>query len=245
VWRQWTSAGIGRIVAALVALPLAAGCVAVVGGTAYPMRGLAPRPLIGQPVKQVLLDNSELSKIIGQLFQGKAELPPRFGGRELLFGLPASPSQCAGVVYELHRTSYGTADIRTVAQESWWTVGVRGAKVIDVSESVVALPTASAADALFAKFTQAWNRCNGTTVTSHFPSGGGPRATISDVRAADSVLAATVESGTSFTITNARAVGVRVNCLVEVDVAFFANQQPAGTAVDIAHAMMDKVSRSS
>ncbi|HEY9306035.1 MAG TPA: sensor domain-containing protein, partial [Mycobacterium sp.] len=101
---------------------------------------------------------------------------------------------------------------------------------------------AAAADALFAKFTKAWNLCNGTTVTSQIPIGGDPTATISDVRARDSVLAATVESGTTLTITSARAVGVRVNCIVEVDVAFFANQQPAGAAVDIAHAMMNKVS---
>jgi hypothetical protein len=233
---------IGRLVVALVALPLAAGCMAVVDGTPHPSRGLTPRPLIGQTVKQVLLDDSEVSKIIGQPFTSKADLPPRFGGRELIFGLPASPSQCAGVAYELHQSSYATADVRTVAQESWWTVGVRDAKVIDVSEAVVALPTAAAADALFAKFTQAWNLCNGTAVTSLFPSGGGGRATISDVRVRDSVLAATVETGTSFTITSARAVGVRVNCLVEVDVAFFANQQPAGAAVDIAHAMMNKIS---
>jgi hypothetical protein len=233
---------IGRIFVALVALLLAAGCMSVVDGTPHPSRGLTPRPVIGQAIKQVLLDDSEVAKIIGQLFTSKADLPPRFGGRELIFGLPASPSQCAGVAYELHQSSYATADVRNVAQESWWTVGVRDAKVIDVSESVVELPTAAAADALFAKFTQAWNLCNGTTVTSLFPSAGGRRATIGDVRARDSVLAATVESGTTFTITNARAVGVRVNCLVEVDVAFFANQQPAGAAVDIAHAMMNKIS---
>ncbi len=233
---------IGRIIVALLALPLVAGCMVVVDGAPRPTPGLTPRPLIGPTVKQALLDNPEISKIIGQLFTSKSDLPPRFGGRELIIGLPASPSQCAGVVFDLDRSSYGTADIRTVAQESWWTVGVRDAKVIDVSESVVALPTAAAADALFAKFTKAWNLCNGTTVTSQIPIGGDPTATISDVRARDSVLAATVESGTTLTITSARAVGVRVNCIVEVDVAFFANQQPAGAAVDIAHAMMNKVS---
>lgn len=230
------------LVAALAAGCMTAGCTATTSGKVVPAPSLAPHPLIGQTVKQVLLDAPELTQIIGQLFKSKAQLPPHFGGRELLFGLPATPSECAGVVFELHRSSYGIADIRTVAQESWWTVGVRNAKVIDVLEAVVALPAAVAADALFAKFTQEWKRCNDKTVTAHFPSGGGPRAVISDVRASDSVLTATVESGTSYTIANARAVGVRANCAVEVDVAFFANQRPAGVAVDIAHAIMDKVS---
>jgi hypothetical protein len=231
---------VGRIVLPLLVMLFAAACTRVMDGTVRPARGLAPRPLTGQTVRQVLLDDSELSKTIGQRFKARTELPPRFGGRDLLFGLDASPSGCAEVVFPLDKSSYGTADISNIAQESWWTVGVRGAKVISVSESVVALPTAVAADALFVKFTQEWNRCNGATVTPHFPSGGGPTTAISDVRAADSVLAATVES--SYTITSARAVGARVNCLVEVDAAFFVDHHPDDTAVDIAHRMMDKVS---
>lgn len=219
---------------------LAAACTRVVDGSVRPARGLAPRPLTEQTVRQVLLDDSELSKVIGQRFKTRAELPPRFGGRDLLFGLDASPSACAGVVFPLDKSSYGTADIGNIAQESWWTVGVRGAKVISVSESVVALPTAVAADALFVKFIKEWDRCNGATVTAHFPSGGGPTAAISAVRAADSVLAATVES--SYTITSARAVGARVNCLVELEVAFFVDHHPDETAVNIAHRMMDKIS---
>jgi PknH-like extracellular domain len=85
---------------------------------------------------------------------------------------------------------------------------------------VVALSSAGTADALFATLTQQWKGCNGTTVTSDFPSGPGPTAVITDVRAADSVLAATVEAGNSFPITSARAVGVRVSCLVEVTSPF-------------------------
>jgi PknH-like protein len=232
---------IRRTLIPLLIIFFAAACIRVVDGAARPTRGLTPRPLTGQTIKQVLLDDSELSNIIGQRFKGKADLPPRFGGRDLLFPLTASPSECAGVVVELSQSSYENADIGNVAQESWWTAGIRGAKVIDVSESVVALPTAGAADVLFANLIQIWNRCNGTTVTSHFPSG--PTAAISDVRAANSVLAATVDAAAStFTITSARAVGVRVNCLVEVNVAFF-EDRPGGTAVDVAHQMMDKISR--
>jgi hypothetical protein len=227
-----------RIVLPLLVILLAAGCTRVVDGTVRPARGLAPRPLTGQTVRQVLLDDSELWNATGQRFKARAEFPPRFGGRDLLSPLSTSPSACAGVVFELDKSGYEAANVGTVAQESWWTVGVRGVQIIHVSEAVVVLPSAVAADALFAKFTQDWNQCNGATVHLNFPSGGDPTAAVSDVRAADSVLAATVES--FHTLISARAVGVRVNCLVEVDVAFF--HHPDGTAVKIAHRMMDKVS---
>jgi PknH-like extracellular domain len=232
----------GRTLMPLLVVLVAASCARVADGAVRPARGLTPRPLTGQAVKQVLLDDSELSKIVNQPFKGRAELPPRFGGRELLFPLPASPRECGEVEFELHENSYGQSDIRGVAQETWFTATLKHVKVISVEESVVALSSAGAADALFATLTQQWKGCNGTTVTSDFPSGPGPTAVITDVRAADSVLAATVEAGNSFPITSARAVGVRVNCLVEVNVAFFADHRPDGTAVNIAHAMMDKVS---
>ena len=231
-----------RIWAPLIAAFVAAACTQVADGAVRPTRGLTPRPLTGHAVKQVLLDDAELSALLNQPFKGKADLPPRFGGRELLFGLDASPAECAEVEFELHTNSYGSADVRNVAQESWWTAVLRGVKVISVIESVVALPSARAADALFATLTRDWNRCNGATITSDFPSGPGPTAIISDVRAADSVLAATVESGNSFPITAARAVGIRVNCLVEVNVAYFVDHHPDGAAVDVAHGMLNKIS---
>jgi hypothetical protein len=233
---------IGRTLVALLAVLVATACTQVADGTARPARGLTPRPLTGQAVKQVLLDDSELSKMLNQSFKGTAEFPPRLGRRDLLFELDASPSECAEVEFELHKNSYGGADIRKAAQEVWWTAHLRSVKVISVTESVVALPSALAADALFATLTQQWNRCDGTTVTSHFPSGRGPTAVISDVRVADSVLAAHVAAVNTFTITSGRAVGVRVNCLVEVSVAFFSDHRPDGTAIRIAHRMMDKVS---
>jgi PknH-like extracellular domain len=233
---------IGLIVVALVALPLAAGCMVVVDGGAHPAPGLAPRPLLGQAVSHALLDKDELAKLVGEHFKSKPESPPRFGGREQLYDVRAAPRGCAGVVYELQKSSYGTADVENVAQRTWWTAGIRGAKVISVVESAVAVPTGAAADAVFAGFIQQWDRCNGTTVRSDFRIGHVITAAISDVRAANSVLAATVQSHLVTTVTSARAVGVRANCLVEVDVAFFSDNKPDGTAVDLAHAMMDKVS---
>lgn len=228
-------------VIALVAF-LVAGCMAVVDGAARPAPGLTPRPLVGQAVSAALLDDGELATLVSGYVKSKPESPPRFGGRDQLYQVNAAPVGCAGAVYGLQKSSYGTADVENVAQQTWWTAGIRGAKVINVVESVVAVPTAAVADAVFAGFIQQWDRCNGTTVTSDLRIGHVVTAAISDVRAANSVLAATVRSHFVTTVTRARAVGVRVNCLVEVDVAFFSDK-PDGTAVNIAHALMDKVSR--
>jgi hypothetical protein len=147
---------IGRIVVALVALPLAAGCMVVVDGAAHPAPGLAPRPLIGKPGSHALLDDSELAKLLRQYFKSKPQSPPRFGGRDQLYDVLAAPSGRSGVVYELQKSSYGAADVENVAQQTWWTAGIRGAKVISLVESVAAVPTAAAADAVFAGFIRQW-----------------------------------------------------------------------------------------
>jgi hypothetical protein len=82
------------------------------------------------------------------------------------------------------------------------------------------------------------------------------KAKTTNVQITDSVVAATVSIGwgspgsDEASIPSGRAVGVRGNCLVEVEVDFFntSNQSRRGTGdinsipVDIAHAMMDKIS---
>ena len=123
-------------------------------------------------------------------------------------------------------------------------------------EGVVALPSAEQAQALFAKFPSQWQQCKGKTMTEQT----GPISTttvIGDVRVADSVVAAT--NTATATLPNmpalqptpqSRAIGVRLNCLVEVEVVFFGDRRPSdpGTgdpdtsATDIARAMMDRVS---
>lgn len=246
----------------LLAAALATGCT--VAGTARPAPGLKPHPVTGQAVKKVLLDDAELSKLLGQSFGAKAELPARFGGPEVLppaFGA-VSPANCVGVTSMMVKNAYRSADVKNAARATWWNV--RGpAKVISVAEGVVALSGPGGAAALFQQFTQQWRDCDGTTVTIGRPSIITDRPAIvfsdaiSDVRVTDSVVAATLSIDTqlpglpsSGPRPEARALGVRGNCLVEVDVAFFGATNPGdeGTgdvhrsAVDIAHAMMDEVS---
>ena len=80
---------------------------------------------------------------------------------------------------------------------------------------------------------------------------------INDIRVTDSVVAAT--NTATATLPNmpalqptpqARAIGVRMNCIVEVEMVFFGDRRPSDpgsadpdtSAVDVAQAMMEKVS---
>ncbi|KKC03417.1 sensor domain-containing protein [Mycobacterium nebraskense] len=250
------------VLTCLLAIALGTGCT--VAGTARPAPGLKPHPVTGQPVKKVLLDDGELSKLLGQSFGAKTELPARFGGPEVLppaFGA-VSPLNCVGVTSMMVKNAYQSGDVKNAARETWWNM--RGpAKVISVAEGVVALSSTAGATALFQQFSQQWRDCDGTIVTIGRPSIITDRPsivfldTISDVRVADSVVAATLSIDTQLPgipstgpRPEARAIGVRGNCLVEVDVAFFGSTSPSDqgsgdvhrTAIDIAHALMDKVS---
>jgi hypothetical protein len=233
---------------------LATGCTATTGGKTVPAPNVVSRPLTGPTIKQVMLDGAALSKLLNQPFLGAPPFPPVLGGREKLRDRyrSASPADCAGVIDMTQKTAYQSADVTTVAEESWRADG-NSVKVTGVDEGVVALRTAADAAALFARFSAQWQKCDGTTVT--VPSGIFVQNAISGVRVADSVVAATVSLGPGpqsilAAVPEARALGVRGNCLVEVVVTFPGIVYPSDqgsadintSAVDIAHAMMDKVS---
>src|ERR1700744_1797223 len=245
----------GSALALAMVAALAVGCGGVVDGTAKPAPNLKPRPLTGQTVSQVPLGDAALSRMLGQPFV--ARQPPEFGGPDKLFqpDNQSSPADCRGVTVMLQKSVYESAGVKVVAYESWWNNG-DPAQVISVMEGVVALPTAAQADGLFAKFSKQWQHCDGTTNTDQT----GPISTtnaISDIRLTDNVVAAT-NTATAvlpnmpplLPTPQARALGVRPNCLVEVEGVFFGDRRPSdpGSAnldtsgTDIAHAMMDRVS---
>ncbi len=227
---------------AVLVLLLATGCVRNVEGIARPAPGLRPRSLTNEAIRQVLLNDSELFKTLRQSFQSDPGSPPRFGGPELLFDINFAPHECGQVVEELQQSAYGSADVTAVGRETWWNAGGYDEKLISVSEAVVAVRTAPKADALFADASSQWQRCDGADVTWY--TGGGEvflTAAVSDVRSANSVLSADVQTHLATTRMNARALGVRVNCVVEVEVDYFGDRTDS-SAVNIAHRMMDKVS---
>ncbi|UMB71308.1 sensor domain-containing protein [Mycobacterium paraterrae] len=246
---------LGLATACTVIAAYAVGCGPVVDGTAKPAPHLKPKPLSGFTVKRVLLDGRALSKMLGQPLVARA--PAKFGGRDLLDQREAPPesADCLEVTAMLQGSVYGPANVQSIASVSWWNDG-DPAQVISVKEGVVTLPSAAEAQALFATFPDRWQRCKGQTTDEK----AGPIDTstvINDVRAVDSVVAAT--NTATATLPNmpslqptpqARAVGVRLNCIVEVDMVFFGDRRPSDpgsadpdtSAVDVAQAMMDRVS---
>ena len=244
-----------RLVAPLALGILVAGCAVSVDGTARPGANLTPRLLTGSTIQGVLLGDSALSRILNQSFMIDSRYPPRFGGPETLQDDgAASPGSCLGVAWMLQQDVYQPGEVRHVAVETWRNAATP-VEVTSVKEAVVSLPTAADARALFAKFSEQWRTCDGTT--SPLPgSMFRLNAKTTNVQAADSVVAATVSTGFASLSSDAaaipagRAIGVRGNCLVEVEVDFFSTSSPsrqrAGdvntAAVEIAHAMMDSVS---
>ena len=75
---------------------------------------VAPRPLTGSTIKQVLLDGAALSKLLNQPFKAVPSFPPVFGGSEKLgdsYG-SASPADCVGVVYMMQKSAYQSANVK-------------------------------------------------------------------------------------------------------------------------------------
>lgn len=238
----------------LAVVMLVAGCSMTIGGAARPAPDLTPRSLTGRTIKRVLLGKSALSRIVKEPLDTDPGFPPLFGGPEELQGdRSAWPVNCIGVAVMMQHNVYQSSNIKNVALETWRPDAVSAA-VTRVKEGVVGLPTPAEADALFATFSRQWRRCNGKTL----PVAGGAfrlRVEISDVQVANSVLAATISielnlpGPASSSIPAGRAIGVRGNCLIEVEVDFFntstASLQGSGdinaSALDIAQVMRDKV----
>ena len=140
---------------------LATACTVVTGGKAHSPPNLAPQSVTGQAIRQVLLGDDTLSRIFQQRFIIDERLPPRFGGPEALRGLrSASPADCLGVAEMLHENVYPSSKVNDVAVENW-RHAVMSANVTGVKEGVVSLPTPADANALFSRFAEQWQRCDG------------------------------------------------------------------------------------
>jgi hypothetical protein len=245
---------LGLLVSAVV---LTSGCTKVVDGRVAAADGLAPRPLSGQSAEKALPDVGQLEKILGESLTEDSYVPPMSGGLDdLPDGLAtehdATPHECVTVSSPMQRSTYESADVTGAASTQWKGDESEGA-VLAVDIGVIALGSVADANALFAGFAKQWKDCQGQTVTIVRESvrGGYYTDAITDVRATGSVIAATVEFGHTAdqsTSPVARAIGVRANCLVETEVAFYSSAVTSGktpkvdtVAVDIARAMMDRV----
>ncbi|WP_158090767.1 sensor domain-containing protein [Mycobacterium saskatchewanense] len=236
---------------------IAAGCTATVGGEAQPVPTPILRPLAGPALKRALLGRVPLSRVLKQSLVLDPRFPPRFGGPEVLRAAgPATSVDCLGVAGMLEQIAYQSSNVHGVAVEGW-RHATKSASVTAVKEGIVSLPTAAEANTLFAEFSRQWQACEGKTQPlsdSVFRL----KAKITQVRTAGSVLGATVwvafesENSDSDSIPAERAVGVRGNCLVEVEVDLFnavqstplSGDSDAGAnsgAIEVAQRLMDNL----
>lgn len=246
----------GRVIrsaAALAVAGLATGCTSVVGGAVRPGPGLTPQPVTGAAVRLALLDDVALAKLLDKDFRSDPGLQPRFGAADALPDgwRSGRPSYCVGTVVGAQQVVYRTEPVHQVAQEFWGGVKSARSPLTGVAEGVIALPTTADAQVAFERFAAQWNRCRGITVTRAADESAGitgASAEIGDVQTGGSVITAsvriTLSGGVDLSVT--RALGVRVNCLVDVDVFSIGGGSVDGAdktgALDVARAMMDKVS---
>lgn len=234
--------GIAGSAVVLAVAALAAACTAVVTGRVRPAPGLTPGPLTGTSVKQALLDDAELAGMFGQSFGSDPTIAPRFGGPEALPDgwSSAVPADCVGAAVGSQQIAYQSLNVHDIAQEFWVGTGA----VTAVAEGVVALPTAADAETAFGAFAAQWTRCEGITVRRYQDDADTDTGEVTAVRTGDAVLTATVHTNLGDAgIRVERALGVRLNCLVDVDVFVAADAAAADTgAADVARAIMTKVS---
>lgn len=243
-----------RATACAAVAALTVSCSSVIAGTVKPAPNLKPRPLTGSELWEVMLDNTTLAHMLDQPFVNRQ--PPVSGGPDKLGDVdnPGAQGGCLGVTALLQQSVYASADVKDVMWETWWNNG-DPAQVISVIEGVATLPSAARAQAAFAKFSRQWQQCRGATTTERT----GPITTttvVDRVRVTDSVVAATNTAIAELpnmpplqSTPQSRALAVRMNCIIEVEVVFFGDRHPSdpGTAnpdtsaVDIARAMMKKV----
>lgn len=238
-------------VACAVVAMLVSGCTATVDGAVRPSSNLVPKPVTGDALKEVMPNAGRIESIVHEPVRLTDIVAPVFGGIEdmpngLYLNEHSSPRECLGVT-DLQQNSYRGASVQTFARNDWET-GLNPTeipKVVSVDVDAVALRTAADANTLFTTFSEQWKQCNGKTVTIVKPREDATNITrvISDIRISDSMLMVSyqdISEGFPPAL-ETRALGVRVNCLVDATVMY--GRDPDNAAETITRLMMDQVSR--
>ena len=258
--RVWLLAGAAAVV--LVVLGVVAW-LALPGKSGSPAAAPAEASHVtGETVTKVLLTGDELSTLLGQPFKSTTGRPVYGGFDEM--EVPTSTGDCVGVMNVAPQQVYSPTQVRSYARQTFSdaTPGEGSphrlsGKVMFVEESVVALPTAADARAVFATFADQWKRCDGRAVNpapDSDTSKGPPRLPgteihISDVQVTDTTLAASIGLDQKPDAPDTRAVGVQGNCIVGILIAFTGEEHGAGSAqpetssTEAVRAMMAKVAQ--
>lgn len=216
----------------------------------------AAQPITGANFTDVLLNGGNLTALLNQKFESTPKAQEAGGLDAMPNGLAdesaASPHECVGATRVTQRSVYQGASVQHFASKDFWTAA--SGPVMKVEEAVVVLASPADAQALFATFTSQWQACEGRTMTvlsGTASDGSNYVTTANDVRVADSVLSAVLLSDHStggWASSSPRALGVKGNCIVEVDVSLYGvapgeNQLQGldNAGVDVVKAMMARI----
>jgi hypothetical protein len=232
---------------------LLSACTTVTDGTVQPAEGLPLGPLTGSELAEVLPTEDQMADTLGDRLGPNPNVPEMSGGlSDMADGLrtdaEASPHDCVGATSPLQRSIYQDTGVTDFASFSWRLPDSDSGDVIGATTGVVAFPSTAEANDAFEAFAQQWDDCNGTVV--EMPIGGGDYFTdeITGVRVENSVLSADVATARQpgpIRWPRVRAIGVRANCLVEVDVSFFGGDAPPSgrgdAGIELAYVVMDRI----
>jgi PknH-like extracellular domain len=233
-------------IAAVCAAVLTAGCAVTVAGKGEPARDSAGIVGVGRSITDVLPTRAELAAVLRSPVEDSG-FPPSVGDSDVLSSFLPEDA-CAGVAYPMLKDPYRGTPVRAVADKNWSGVDTR----FRVQVGAVALASPRDARAVFARFVEQWQRCQGKSVV--LKSGpdevGIPdyRHEITGVSVTGPVLTAVVmltSSGSdSLSLPNERAMAVAYNCIIDVEVTDFrwreGSAPTSGHARDVAEKMMTK-----
>ena len=230
-------------IAALSACAVLAGCSSAPVDSAPPVVRIteAAKPSVSRPLNQVLPTGDELTTTLGvgpgftgQLVVGGADMLLQGVGES-----EATPVECVSAGYRLQKVVYAASPVREVASQSWAGGDLNGPPLSGFF-GAVKFATTDDAHGFFAASADKWRRCNGQTMVLHQPEHGADGVSrITDVVVDSTVVSAVVLHDDGSTIQ--RALGVAVDCVVDVEIADVDRGGGARGAVAVANLMLQKI----
>ena len=232
----------------MVGIVALAGCTTTVGGGA--VRGAGSAAALD--LAAILPSSAEVTEIAGNPLSDNGSRPA-VGGIDILpngirDNKAANPIDCLGAVSPFMRIVYEKGEVRGAAWQAFSNYGGHQT-VSSVDAGVVEFGSEAQAQAMFGDFVSRWKACEGTTVTTYLHNADNAELyeKITDVRVDGAVLSATVinsDNQHDVEFPTERALGVASDCIVDVDAAVTdGTRKPAGRAVKLATAMLDRVDR--
>ena len=235
----------------MVGVVVLAGCTTTVGGSA----ARSAHSTAALDLAAILPSNAEVSDVSGNPLSDNGSRPTAGGIDALPNGIrdnnAANPIDCLGAVSPFMRVVYEKGEVRAAAWQTFSNYGGHQT-VSSVDAGVIEFGSVAGAQKMFGDFVTRWKACQGTTVTTYLHNADNAELyeKITDVRIDGAVLSATVinsDNQHDAQFPTERALGVAADCIVDVDAAVTggtpAQQKPAGRAVGLATAMLDRVNQ--